>query len=571
VLAERLGKNIDELLGARLYESGLLDPQVAKLREEKVDEVLQTGKPVKFEDFHRGTHFEHRLYPVFGKNGEVEKVAFFSTDITEHKKAEKEIRKFETIYERANFGISIVSLSEEILYVNPYFASVHGFNQEELKGKPVDILHSADQMPRVRELLDKLKKEGSFDAEVVWHAKKDGKRFPMLMNGILIRDENNQPSYMAATAIDITELTHAQEALKESEEKYRSYFENAFDVIIFVNSSFTVSSVSPSIENITGYKPEEIVGRNFTDLKVISPQSIERVINDLVRVISGEKITAEYLIYTKSGETKTIEVNESPLSSEGRIIGALCTARDITDRKEAEEELRRLNKELETYAQTVSHDLKRPLSAIKLSAENLIKIWAMRDNLSASEIDKDIVRAVEIIQEGVSKANALIDDLLSLAYAGQKPKDVEEIDIGLLVAEIINERNALISSRGAKVNHNRDLGIVVASPTHMYQIFSNLIENAIVHNPSEHPGVSIKYLGWDRVTGHHYIVQDNGPGIPPELTEAVFQPFFRGKNGKTGIGLAIVDKIVNLYGGNISIKNRNGAVFEFFIKDFTGR
>lgn len=569
VLASLLGKEVDELVGLKFFEQNLLDPEISRSRSRRVDEVFFTGKPVRFEDFHRGKFFEHRLYPVFGGNGEVEKVAFFSTDITERRRAEEEVKKFQTIQEKANFGIAITSPDGEILYANPYFAELHGFTQKELQGKFLDVFHSEKQMPRVKELLNRLFEEGSFNAEVVWHQKRDGRSFPMLMNGILITDEKGNPVYLATTGVDITELTRTQEALKESEEKYRSYFDNAFDAIFSVDPSFRISSASPSIQNITGFKPEELLGRSFIDLKIISMRSVGSVIDDLVRVMNGEKVTAEYSVCTKSGETKTIEVNESPLFVNGKITGAICTARDITERKQAIEELKRLNKELESYAQTVSHDLKRPLAAIRLSAENLIKLWSMREQPENAQKDREIIRCAEIIQEGVSKANALIDDLLSLAHAGQKPDSVERVDVGALVEDIVYERGALITSRGAEVNFNRDLGRIISSPTHIYQIFSNLIENAIVHNTSEHPRVSIKYLGWDMVKGHHYIVRDNGPGIPPEMREAVLQPLFRGKNGKTGIGLAIVDKIVNLHKGHITIKNRNGTLFEFFIKDLT--
>ena len=113
-----------------------------------------------------------------------------------------------------------------------------------------------------------------------------------------------------------------------------------------------------------------------------------------------------------------------------------------------------------------------------------------------------------------------------------------------------------------------DLGSVRANPTHIYQIFANLISNAIKHNDNENPVIEVSCLGDDEEGLHRYLIRDNGSGIPPEDLGRIFLPFVRGKTGETGIGLTTVEKIVAVYSGEIRAYNDNGACFELTLKDY---
>jgi PAS domain S-box-containing protein len=138
-------------------------------------------------------------------------------DITERKQAENELRKFKTISDKAGYGISIIDLKGNNSYVNTSFASMHGFTPNEVIGKHYSIFHTEQQMKNMSKLTKKLHLEGSYIATEVWHKRKDGIEFPTLMNGTLIRDENQTPLFLAATAIDITERKRAEEEAREIE------------------------------------------------------------------------------------------------------------------------------------------------------------------------------------------------------------------------------------------------------------------------------------------------------------------------------------------------------------------
>ena len=240
--------------------------------------------------------------------------------------------------------------------------------------------------------------------------------------------------------------------------------------------------------------------------------------------------------------------------------------RDITERKKAEDEIRRINAELKGYANTVSHDLKSPLTSVSMGCEMLASDL-MSEPFTEEKI-RDIKETVDIIQKGNEKANRLVGDLLVLAKSGQVPGETSTVDVGEIVEEILGERSNVIKEKGIKVDVSGDLGTITASPTQIKQVFSNLVGNAFTHNDSENPVIWISHLGDDGGGGHRYLVRDNGTGIPEEIIDNVFLPFTRGKGGDTGIGLSIVEKLVKVYGGEIRAYNDNGACFEFTLRDF---
>ena len=167
-------------------------------------------------------------------DGKACNIGFF-TDTTERKKAEEEIRKFRTIAEKANYGVAMSDLDGNIVYANEYFAAIHGYTPKQLIGKNLTILHNEEQLKQVSPLNEKLKDTGSLNAVEVWHLHKCGTVFPMLMSSIIIKDENDNPRYMAATAIDITER-------KRLESEYEKYKEKILSVQRHIYIS-TLSSI----------------------------------------------------------------------------------------------------------------------------------------------------------------------------------------------------------------------------------------------------------------------------------------------------------------------------------------
>ena len=233
--------------------------------------------------------------------------------------------------------------------------------------------------------------------------------------------------------------------------------------------------------------------------------------------------------------------------------------------EQAVSSLEKLNVELDGYASSVSHDLRGSMAVIEGAS------MALRDLARLPESERlysDIDEIAEIISSGVEKAELLMTDLLSLAVAGQAPAELAEVDIREVVQGVQGEVSERFKDRDIRFEVDDELGRLKANPTHIYQLFWNLISNAVVHNENPSPSVKVEYLGAVEAGGHRYVVRDNGSGIPPEDLEKIFIPFFKGKDGDTGIGLATVEKVVTTYGGVIRAYNDDGACFEFVIRDY---
>jgi PAS domain S-box-containing protein len=139
-------------------------------------------------------------------------------DITERKKAEDELRKFKTISDKAGYGIIVVDLEGNSVYVNSSFAKMHGYTPDEIIGKHISVIHTEQQMAKVNRLIEELNRKGIYVSEEVWHKRKDNTEFPTLMTGTLIKDEKGIPLFMAGTAVDITERKQTMEALRRAKD-----------------------------------------------------------------------------------------------------------------------------------------------------------------------------------------------------------------------------------------------------------------------------------------------------------------------------------------------------------------
>lgn len=231
--------------------------------------------------------------------------------------------------------------------------------------------------------------------------------------------------------------------------------------------------------------------------------------------------------------------------------------------KKSTEALQAANRELEGYAHTVSHDLKGPLSNVTTAA------WLLKESYrrAGQDIDPEVETIMGLLEKNVEKSSSLVEDLLALAEAGQVPDTVSAIDVGNVVSGVIGEHGHEIKEYGIEVKAGDELGTVMGNETQVYQIFSNLIGNAIKYNDSSEPVIEVSFLGRDDHGLMAYRVRDNGSGVDEDVREKVFTPFYRGEGGGTGIGLATVRKLVRVYGGDVRVCDESGGCFEFTMRD----
>jgi len=244
-------------------------------------------------------------------------------DITKLMKAEEEISKFKTIADQANYGNAVADLDGNLIYINKHFANMHGYKPEELIGNNLSIFHNKKQTRQVQKINQQLQKYGNYNLQEVWHVHKDGTAFPTLMNGTIIYDEDGNASFMAATAIDITKHKKAEDALRNSEERYRSVVENANEGILIIQS---------------GYSAEELSSKFF--LEFIHPDDRKMVLNYYQKRLKGLNVPERYSfrIIHKDGSIRWLEITSTMITWENRPA-VLSLLYDITKRKKAEKEI----------------------------------------------------------------------------------------------------------------------------------------------------------------------------------------------------------------------------------------
>ena len=202
---EVIGKNDYQLLPAVIADMITINDKKVMLSkksiavEEKID-CKRTYLSLKF--------------PLFDKNNEVYAVCGMSTDITERKNTEEEIKKFKTMADSANFAMAVVNMDWSIHYINKHLASLHGYdNPDIIKGTNYKLLYGNERNEQIKDLEKQLFETGSFVAEEIWHTALDGTKFPLLMNGVVIKDINDNPLYMAFSAIEVSERKRIEEEL----------------------------------------------------------------------------------------------------------------------------------------------------------------------------------------------------------------------------------------------------------------------------------------------------------------------------------------------------------------------
>ncbi|MCP4704828.1 MAG: PAS domain S-box protein [candidate division Zixibacteria bacterium] len=256
------------------------------------------------------------------------------TDITKRKQTEDEVRKFKTISDRANYGTAIVDIEGIIIYINDCFAEMHGLTTDETIGKHLSIFHTDEQLPDVTRLNKDLIKNGSFPATKVWHKRKDGSVFPTMMNATVIFDDNNKPLYIAASAVNITELKRAEEELKNSQQRLQGLSDASFEAIFLSEKGICVDQ-NITAEKMFGYSLQEAIGQPGTNW--IISEDRKRVIN---KMMSGCEEPYDVTAIRKDGTTFPAEIQGRMIDYHGNPI-RVTSLRDITDRKQTQEELKK--------------------------------------------------------------------------------------------------------------------------------------------------------------------------------------------------------------------------------------
>lgn len=330
-----IGREPGDLVGHRCYEiwhnrTGVCDIcPVVIARETRQPQETEITTP-------DGRIFFLRGYPVSGETGELVGLIEFAQDITKRKQAELELRIKDMAIASSLDAISLVSLDGKITYVNRAFCSMHGWEREdEIIGQPASTLWA--DTAEATQIIDEFRRVGAWSGETEGR-RRDGSTFPMQLALSMVTDEKGKPLSAMGSGIDITERKKAEEGLRAANAYNRSLVEANLDPLAAIGPDGKITDVNTATEQATGYTRDELIGTDFSDY-FTDPLGAKAG----YRKAFAEGQVRDYPleIRRRDGDTIPVLYNASVYrDEEGRVTGVFAAARDITERKRAEEALR---------------------------------------------------------------------------------------------------------------------------------------------------------------------------------------------------------------------------------------
>jgi PAS domain S-box-containing protein len=504
-------------------------------------------------------------------------------DITERKKAEALIKESETHYRTIfeNTGTATVIIEENtvISLANSKFEELSEYVKEEIENKiswqdfvvreDLEIMAERHKQRRA----ENLETPKSYEFRFIT---KSGNIKDILLTIDMIPETKKS----VASLLDITERKNTERTIRESEEKYRTLIESATDSIMIIREG-KIQYINPALSLMSGFSEQELVGRPF--IEYVSTEDREKVIQYYSKRTNGDTapIGYEMKAIKKNGEEVQFEVTASLFSYMGD--GAeLVFLHDITERKLIENKIKQINeeledrvelrtkqlesanKELEAFAYSVSHDLRAPLRAISGFTKILTEDYA-------EKIEDEGQRICNVILNESSRMGQLIDDLLSFSRLSKTSMQTSLTDMNALVRQIFEETRKQYSEK--QVNFVcGELHPSIFDLSLIRQVWINLFSNAFKFS-SRKERIEIKVGCEKKQNEVVYFIEDNGAGFDMKYIDKLFGVFQRLHNLKdfqgTGVGLAIVQRIVSRHGGIVWAESETdkGAKFYFTLPD----
>ncbi len=567
-LCKMLGYNRDEMLGKTPFE--FVDNENRKIFIEQTSKISTTShrsyeitlKKKNGEDLH--TYFNATT--IRDKSGEALGSFAFITDMTEKKRSEEAFReseeRYRMIFNNAPLGIMHFDVNGIIRDFNDNFTQIMAAPRKSILGfNMLERLHDKEMLKAVKDSLNG--QLGYYEGDYLSVTGSKTTSMRAIYQTIISEDGN----FLGAVGLfeDISERKRAEQALRESEEKYRSMMEAMDDKAYICSPDFRIEYMNAAMKKSTGY---DAIGELC--YKVIHGLDEKCPWCSHGKVMKGEHVKTE-VVSPKTG--RTYHVSNSPIFHTDGSVSNLSIFRDITEIKKMAEQLQQAQKmeSIGNLAGGIAHDFNNILSSVlgytELSLDEVQKGTHIEDNLqevyTAGKRAKDLVRQI-------------------LVFARQSEEELKPIQVDMIATEVLKFlRSSIPTTIEIKQNIESD-SLIMGDATQVHQILMNLFTNA-AHAMEDKGGIlefSLKDVVMNRGVNREkpdlkpgdYIeikVSDTGAGIAPEIIGSIFDPYFttKGPGEGTGMGLAMVKGIVESYGGKISVDSKpgQGALFTIYL------
>jgi PAS domain S-box-containing protein len=496
------------------------------------------------------------------EEGVVQGVFASARDITDRKQVEEELKK-QQVYTRSLIEASLdpmvaISPAGKITDVNEALVKATGVKRDRLIG--TDFSDYFTETEKAREGYQKVFAEG-FVADsplTIRHNLRD-----VLYNASVYKDEKGKVLGVFASARDITDRKQVEEEIKKQQAYTRSLIEASLDPMVAISPEGKITDVNEALVKATGVERPTLIGTDFSDYFTEPEKAREGYQQIFAKgFVADSPLTIRHNL-------RDVLYNASVYRDErGKVLGAFASARDITAQRKQEVRIKTLNEELEqriieleSFSYSVSHDLRAPLRGI----DGFIAIFLTK---YLEKVDGEGQRLLGNVRRNVNKMGSLIDELLTLSRIGMKDIQITTINMSELVHTVLDELSEMKGKSNVKVNTlekgQGDIALIK-------QVLVNLISNAFKYSTKkENPVVEIGSKIDDGEV--QYYIKDNGVGFDMEYSNKLFGVFQRLHDPQeyqgTGVGLAIVKRIIIRHGGRVWAEGKEGvgATFYFSLK-----
>lgn len=505
-------------------------------------------------------------------------------DITERKRVEQALRdseeNFRRAFDDASTGMAIMSLDGYFLKVNPKLSRITGYTPEELLLKNFQSITYPEDFETDFQYWQKMMTGKLQTCEYEKrYIHKQGYLAWILLTGSSVRDEQGSLMYFVMQMQDITERKRVEQALRDSEERFRSAFDHASIGMALVSPEGRWLKANRIVSKITGYFESELLAMNFQAITHPDDLPVDLSLFERVKQREIETYQLDKRYLHKNGHYVWIQLNVSPVyTSDGQIAYFIAQIQDITDRRTAEEQLRKAKEEAEAAASaksaflaTMSHEIRTPMNAV-------LGMAALLETTPLTDEQRELLHT---IKSGGSTLLGIINDILdySKIESGKMELDYQPVELKCFIEEsfALFRQEAMIQGLYLSYEIADNVpAVILGDSIRLRQILVNLLGNALKFTESGSILLSVSTAGKPDSNGLFKLdfqVQDTGCGIPSDKLQDIFDSFTQvapatsRKYGGTGLGLAICNRLVQLMGGYIWVESEvgKGSIFHFSI------